>query len=254
MSAMSRLALALRPAAAVERVRKRVQWMRLARALEVLPRPDLVQVGTAQEGYVVPDAMPAESWICYCAGLGEEIAFELDLIQRYGCDVHAFDPTPRSIAFVRPLADANPRLHLHPVGLWSHDTEKIFWAPRDQSHVSYSIANIQRTDSYLVAPCRRMSTVMRELGHDRVDLLKLDIEGAEYGVLDSLEEDGIRPRLILVEMHVIETIDAVIASARALQARGYVPVHVDRAHVTWVFEPDHAATREVSRELGVSSA
>jgi FkbM family methyltransferase len=240
-----KMALAPRPAAAIERVRDRRQWSRFARAVNVSPSHDLVQVGTAGEGYVVPGAMPRENWICYCAGLGEDVTFELDLIRRYGCDVHGFDPTPRSIAFVGPLAAANPRLHLHPVGLWSEDTEKIFWAPRHRSHVSHSIDNLQGTDSYFVAPCRRVSTLMRELSHDRVDLLKLDIEGAEYGVLNSLGEDGIRPRLILVEMHVIETIEGAIAGARALQARGYVPVHVDRAHVTWVFESDHAAMRRL---------
>jgi FkbM family methyltransferase len=238
MSAMSRLALARRPAAAVERVREQVRWIRFARTLEVLPKTDLVLVGTAQEGYVIPDGMPGENWICYCAGLGESIAFELDLIERYRCVVHAFDPTPRSVSFVGPLAEADPRLNLHPVGLWSDDTEKTFWAPRDQSHISHSIDNLQGSDSFFVAPCRRVSTVMQELGHDRIDLLKLDIEGAEYGVLDSLEEDGIHPRLILVEMHVIDSIDEVIAAARALQARGYSPVHVHRTTITWVVEPD----------------
>lgn len=249
---MSRLDLTRRPAAAVGRVREQLRWMRFARALEVTPRTDLVLIGTADEGYVLPDGMPEEDWTCYCAGLGEAIAFELDLIERYGCAVHAFDPTPRAVSFVGPLAEANPRLQLHPVGLWSEDTEKTFWAPRDQSHVSYSIDNIQGTDSFLVAPCRRVSTIMRELGHDRIDLLKLDIEGAEYGVLDSLEEDGIRPRLILVEMHVIDSIEGVIGAARALRARGYSPVHVHRTTVTWVLEAkeDFDELRQVGSDPG----
>lgn len=33
---------------------------------------------------------------------------------------------------------------------------------------------------------RRLDTLMRELGHDTVDLVKIDVEGFEWGVLNSL--------------------------------------------------------------------
>jgi FkbM family methyltransferase len=221
--------------------------MRFGRALRLAPRDDLVLVGTPEEGYVVPATMPQPGWICYCAGIGEAIAFELELIERFGCEVHAFDPTPRSIEFVEPVAQAQPSLHFHPVGLWSEDTEQVFWAPRDHEHVSYSIPNIQHSDTHFTAICRRVRSVMRELGHDRIDLLKLNIEGSEYGVLDSLAEDGLFPDVILVHMHVIDTVAATITAARALEARGYVAVHEHRLCVTWVrSEQDQGMPDEVA--------
>lgn len=36
-------------------------------------------------------------------------------------------------------------------------------------------------------------------GHDHIDLLKLDIEGAEINVLNRMLDDGILPRYLLVE-------------------------------------------------------
>ncbi len=42
---------------------------------------------------------------------------------------------------------------------------------------------------------------MRERGHSRVDVLKLDIEGAEYDVLHQLCEQQIDCGQILVEFH-----------------------------------------------------
>ena len=42
---------------------------------------------------------------------------------------------------------------------------------------------------------------MAELGHDKLDILKMDIEGAEYDVIDSLVVSGIRPRQMLVEFN-----------------------------------------------------
>ena len=50
-------------------------------------------------------------------------------------------------------------------------------------------------------PVRRLSTLLRDVGHSRIDLLKMDIEGAEYDVLRTLEADGIYPPQLLVEFH-----------------------------------------------------
>ena len=40
---------------------------------------------------------------------------------------------------------------------------------------------------------------MKELRHHRLDLLKIDIEGAEYKVINSIIEDNIDIRVICVE-------------------------------------------------------
>lgn len=232
--------------APVERWRVRRDWLRFSRAVHVTPQADLALVGTTQEAYFLPETLPQPDWICYCAGVGETIDFELELAERFGCEVHAFDPTPRSIDFAGPIAQAHSRLHFHPVGLWSEDTEQTFWAPQDQAHVSYSIPNIQHTDTHFTAVCRRLSSMMRELGHDRIDLLKLNIEGAEYGVFDSLAEDDLFPRLILVHMHVLQSVSDAISAARALEARGYVAIHEYRMSVTWLHS-EPAATTEYGR-------
>jgi FkbM family methyltransferase len=40
---------------------------------------------------------------------------------------------------------------------------------------------------------------MEQLGHDRIDLLKIDIEGAEYKVIESILADKLDIRVICVE-------------------------------------------------------
>lgn len=42
---------------------------------------------------------------------------------------------------------------------------------------------------------------MQSLGHDRIDLLKMDIEGAEYSVLRDFLSSGVRVGQLLVEFH-----------------------------------------------------
>lgn len=44
-----------------------------------------------------------------------------------------------------------------------------------------------------------MEEIMMSMGHKDVSLLKLDVEGAEYEILDSIVAAGIYPRIICVE-------------------------------------------------------
>ena len=46
-----------------------------------------------------------------------------------------------------------------------------------------------------------LPTLMRQNGHTRIDLIKIDIEGAEYGVLDQIVKQKLPIRQILVAFH-----------------------------------------------------
>src|SRR3546814_5498841 len=109
-------------------------------------------------------------WVCYAGGVGEDVTFGLGIIDRFGWQVFAFDPTPRAIAYVADHAKEVKKFHFMPVGLWSEDATLRFYAPRDPTHVSHSIVNLQETESYFEARCRSIASLMAELGHDRLDL------------------------------------------------------------------------------------
>src|SRR3546814_18913651 len=72
-----------------------------------------------------------------------------------------------AIAYVADHAMEVKKFHFMPVGLWSEDATLRFYAPRDPTHVSHSIVNLQETESYFEARCRRIASLMAELGHDR---------------------------------------------------------------------------------------
>ena len=46
-----------------------------------------------------------------------------------------------------------------------------------------------------------MSTVIRKLGIDKIDILKIDIEGAEYELFESVQDWLGHVNTILVEVH-----------------------------------------------------
>ena len=70
---------------------------------------------------------------------------------------------------------------------------------------------------------KTLPTIMQERGHTHIDLLKMDIEGAEYGVIADMLESEIYPTCILVEFHHLQlkAFDKTRASVAALKAAGY---------------------------------
>jgi hypothetical protein len=50
-------------------------------------------------------------------------------------------------------------------------------------------------------PAFCLSSIATRLGHARIDLLKMDIEGAEYEVLEELLASPIKPNQLLIEFH-----------------------------------------------------
>jgi FkbM family methyltransferase len=175
------------------------RWLLRAR-----PRNDSEKLGSNKAGHFVPTRLLTRDSVCWSAGAGEDISFDLELIERFGCDVYAVDPTPRSVQAVREIAGDEPRYHFLPVGLWYEDSVMRFYAPASGRDVSHSVLNLQRTDDFLEVPFRPLDALVAEAGHDRVDLLKLDIEGAEYAVLEHLLRLQLLPRILVVEFHHFE--------------------------------------------------
>lgn len=185
---------------------------------------NLIHLGTNYGGWTIPEKMINKDSICYCFGAGEDISFEIELINTYQCDVWCFDPTPRSIHHIQKLIEASllstpfytlgpenykyplsgitqNKLHFFPLGLWDKDERVKFFSPQTPAHVSHSIVNLQNTHNYFEAPCKKISTIMNELGHSHLDLLKIDIEGAEYRVIKNIIDEKIFPNLFCIEFH-----------------------------------------------------
>ncbi len=166
---------------------------------KVVPRHDLKEIGTSYGGWTIPESLLDCDSICYCVGCGEDISFDLGLINQFGCDVFGFDPTPRAIEYVKEHTKQYHKYHLSQVGLWDREDVLKFYAPRNPEHVSHSVVNLQKTQHFFEAEVKRLSYIMRENRHEKLDLLKLDIEGAEYRVVNSIIEDNLDIRILCIE-------------------------------------------------------
>jgi len=182
----------------------------------------ICRLGTLYGGWSIPKNIINAHSICYCFGAGEDISFDCSLIENFNCDVYTFDPTPKSITHVTELinrvklnktysinnskknyyaikASCIDKLHFKPFGVWSKNGMQKFYAPQKAEHVSHSILNLQKTDKFFNAECFTLKTIMDIYGHNMLDLLKLDIEGAEYEVIKSLIQDNIKIKILLIE-------------------------------------------------------
>jgi FkbM family methyltransferase len=167
--------------------------------MRIFPRGTMQRLGRQNAGWFVPIERLKGASVCYCVGCGEDISFDLALIELTGCEVWAYDPTPRAIEHVARVASGNSSYHFVPVGVWSSDTTLKFYAPADSAAVSHSVLNLQQTSDYFVAQVNRLSALMAGNGHHKIDLLKLDVEGAEYEIIETLLADRIVPDILCIE-------------------------------------------------------
>jgi hypothetical protein len=79
---------------------------------------------------------------------------------------------------------------------------------------------------------------MQKLGHQKIDILKMDIEGAEYQVIEDLLKSGISVNQLLIEFHhrfpfvgVQKTKDAI----KALNNAGYAIMAISRSGEEYTF-------------------
>lgn len=143
--------------------------------------------------------------IVYSLGVGDEINFDLAIIDKYEVEVFAFDPTPNSIDLLDG-SNLPQRFHFQPWAVTARDGSLKFY-PRlkkdgSKSDVMFTMIPEEQTrDDAIEVPAYTLATIVEKLGHERIDLLKMDIEGAEYEVLDGLLESPVKPDQLLVEFH-----------------------------------------------------
>lgn len=139
--------------------------------------------------------------VVYSFGIGEDISFDIELIDLTGCHVQAFDPTPRSRAWVEKQRLPS-NFHFQAIGIGDIDGSVEFFAPAVDTHVSFSSAPARRGAVPIQAQVNRLATIMAARADEQLDVLKMDIEGFEYSVItDIMRTSGIRPRQFLVEFH-----------------------------------------------------
>ena len=160
-------------AAFVKRIRSRFVVMDVD-----IPNPKFIRVGRPYDGgYIMLDDFDGIK-IAYSGGINRDVSWDEDMAER-GLDIFMYDHT------IDGLPKEHPKFHWFKKGL------------------------IGKPDPNY-PDLETLSTLVEQNGHgdDYNMILKMDIEGAEYGIFQQIDIDTIRRfKQIVLEFHALTTID-----------------------------------------------
>ena len=195
---------------------------------DYLQKSSPVKLGTNYGGWYVPRKMIlGKDSIVYCGGCGEDISFDLTISHMYKSNLVLIDPTSRAFSHYKDvleyyhklkdikdfggdiqkdyegkIRDLNPdfdKIKFLEVGLWEKKDQLKFFKPVNQKYVSNTLVEGMFSKDYDLVNVKSIKDIMDEHGHTRIDLLKLDIEGAEIETVNQMLDDEIYPNYVLIE-------------------------------------------------------
>jgi FkbM family methyltransferase len=144
--------------------------------------------------YDLPSLAEATTIVDAGANVGASVAFFRS--RRPEAIIHAYEPDPTTFAKLERNVSGLSGVILHRQAIADHDGVAVLYASAN----TWDSSLVRGTGAPVAVPCRRLRTALREAGLRRVDLLKLDIEGAEFDVL--LDEEALDSTQALVaELH-----------------------------------------------------
>lgn len=203
----------------------------------------LVRTGEKAEYYLPPRLQP-NVILDIGSNIGSSILFFHE--QFPGAQIYGFEPHPATFAVLEKNVGRIPSVKIFNYGLGAADAELA--VPFDNADFSRFMGKAEHADwSGPLSPTRcrirHAGAVVQELGLTSVDLIKIDCEGAEYDVLNSLPLELLRRcKWIVGEMH----------DASAFPLLALLAPHFDLDLKKRMFAPTfrfHACNLACAREL-----
>lgn len=223
-----------------------------------------MKLGTSYGGWFLPDdCVLNKDSIIYSGGVGEDMSFDLALYNKFGCHIFLIDPTQKAIKHydeckkyytvsdfkftggiqkdyyhhIKGLKVDFDNIQYIKKGLWNKKDTLKFYKQSNDNFVSQSLINGMFSDNYDVVEVDSIKNIMKENGHNTIDLLKIDIEGAENVVLNQMLDDEIYPKYLCVEFDLLlkrkDKDNHTINIIQRLQENGYIIVMNDNLNITF---------------------
>ena len=151
-------------------------------------------MGSKHAGWTFDVSRLRENSIVYSFGLGGDISWDLELIRTVRCDVHGFDNTPQSNAYLEKEQSAGrlpPKFHWHRYLLGAQNGMMKLSLPTGHMGSYASDAGSARGFRYgsqIRVEAKSIGSIMQMLNHSRIDMVKMDIEATEFVIFNQILE------------------------------------------------------------------
>lgn len=144
-----------------------------------------------------------------------------EMVRRYDCNVHVFEPIGTFAAGIAGKFAHNPKVHVHNFGLSSRD-ESVRMGVIGQGSSVYS-----EVEEYETVRMRDICSYVREQGIETIDLVKINIEGGEYDLLPRMIQCDLlaKCRYIQIQFH-----EWALPGRSAHRKRAIIQKELDKTH------------------------
>ena len=180
-------------------------------ALGLLPKGDEIErLSPNGHPWAVDLSAFDEHPVVYSFGISDDIEFEVALLSVIPSNIHVFDPTPTTEEYLSTVSpDLRNRLIYDPVALGAKSGKSSYLGEFDAAGKLVYLYSSRPTKMLaegntvkdVEIEFRSLEKLMEQNGHKSLALLKIDIEGHEYDVLESLLKSGLDVKQLAVEFH-----------------------------------------------------
>lgn len=193
--------------------------------------------GTPYGGWFIVEKNLSKELIVFSAGVGEDISFDIEILNKFNSKIFFIDPTPKAIEHIDKVIEnlgknktqeydtksGKQQIESYDLSTVNIDSFKVikkalfnktnlkikFFKPVNEGHVSHSISNFQnqfkKNTDYIEVTTTTIKEIIIQNNIEQIDILKLDIEGAENQVIPDFLNSKIFPKQLLVEFDELST-------------------------------------------------
>jgi FkbM family methyltransferase len=136
-----------------------------------------------------------------CLDIGANVGVYSLFMSKFSSEIHSFEPFPRNYTILRNNVELNQltKIHIHTYGLSNEDKVDYFYANKDSNYGAGSFdANHKDVadKSEIMLQLKIGDTELSDC--EKIDFIKMDIEGFEYQAIQGLKNTFAKYRPILL--------------------------------------------------------